>query len=195
MLLVSYWQMSIQEAATQEITLNEHTPLEVKKMLQYLYMEDYALEDQDVAAYLQYLFSTEFPVDSDESTDPQERLSSDEDQECLARFHAQIYSIGDYFQISGLKATAQRYFGDALKCVRSRYAFYVTVEGVYSSTPASDRGLRDMVVKFVMRNPQRMRSGDEPMLYHGLLRDVPEFAIDLSLDFMDTMRMPMKIEC
>lgn len=158
-------------------------------MLQYLYMEDYALEDQDVAAYLQYLFSTEFPVNSEQSTDNRER-SNDEDQECLARFHAQMYSVGDYFQIPGLKVTAQRYFHTALDSIRSRYAFYVAVEGVYSSTPSSDRGLRDMVVNLVMNYPLRTRGGDEPMLYDGLLRDVLGLAIDLSLEFVDMMRMP-----
>ena len=174
---------------TQEITLNEHTPLEVKKMLQYLYMDDYALEDQEVAAYLQCLLSTEFPVNSRQSTDHREGLSNDEDQGCLARFHAQMYSVGDYFQIPGLKATAQRYFRAVFASLQSRYAFYVTVEAVYSSTPASDRGLRDMVVKMVTRCPEWVRGGDEPMLYDGLLRDVPEFAIDLCLDSVEMLRM------
>ena len=164
-------------------------------MLQYLYMNDYALEDQDVAAYLQYLFSTEFPVDSEQSTDHQVRLSNDEDQQCLARFHAQMYSVGDYFQIPRLKATAQRYFRAAFESVRSRYAFYVTVEGVYSSTPASDRELREMVIKLVIDYPQRVRGGDEPMLYDGLLRDVPEFAIDICLAFADIMHILHENEC
>ena len=180
--------LEILEAVTQEIPLNEHTPLEVMKMLQYLYMEDYALEDQDVAAYLQYLFSTEFLADSRQSTDHREGLSNDKGQDCLARFHARMYSVGDYFQIPGLKATAQRYFRAAFESIQSRYAFYVTVEAVYSSTPVSDRGLRDMVVDLVLEEPQWVRYGEEPMLYDGLLRDVPEFAIDLCLESVETLR-------
>lgn len=163
-------------------------------MLQYLYMEDYALEDQDVAAYLQYLSSTEYPVDptaileSKQSTEEyRKRISSDDGEECVARFHAQMYSVGDYFQIPGLKTTAQRYFRVALGCVWSRYAFYVTVDEVYTSTPASDRGLRDIVGELVMKNPQWVRGGLKPMLYDGLLRDVPEFAIDLCLDSVDVL--------
>ncbi|OJJ87968.1 BTB/POZ domain-containing protein, partial [Aspergillus glaucus CBS 516.65] len=118
----------LSEGLTQEIFLEDHGPFQLKMMLQYLYMEKYTPEP----AMLAEIYGKE---NGDISL-----------FEYRAAFHAQMYGVGDYFQIPGLKTAAQRYFTSAFSFLLNRDAFCTAVSEVYNSTLESDRGLRDIVV-------------------------------------------------
>lgn len=85
--------------------------------------------------------------------------SSSDGLERDARFNTETYSVGDYFQIPGLKAIAQRHFCHAFKGVQTWHTFHEIVKQVYTSTSASDRGLRDIVTARVTENPGQSYPG------------------------------------
>ncbi len=61
--------------------------------------------------------------------------------------HAKVYALAAKYLISGLKALALRKFEAATQNNWARDDFLDAVQEVYTSTLASDRGLRDAVVK------------------------------------------------
>lgn len=69
---------------------------------------------------------------------------------------------------------------------------------IYNSTPAIDRGLRDLAVGFTMKNIQVLRSegaqqeqgtkipdGEDQALTNSLLKSVPQFAYDMLVAAQD----------
>lgn len=145
---------------TQEISLEDHEPYQLKMMLQYLYMDKYIPEPAVLA----------------------EIYGKEDGDICLiehpAAFHAQMYGVGDYFQIPGLKTAAQRYFTSAFPYLWNDEAFCTAVSEVYSSTPESDRGLRDIVVQTVINNH---RHESVLKLNRDMLKQVPEFSYDFGV--------------
>ena len=70
--------------------------------------------------------------------------------------HAQMYSLGDKYDVPGLKKEAARRFdkdveipGDT-KC-KETLTLLSVVPHIYATTPDSDRGLRDLVVRHVFQ--------------------------------------------
>lgn len=66
--------------------------------------------------------------------------------ESYATFHAKMYVIGDRYIVPGLKTTAQAKFRRSLPRVTS-VTLASLVDEVFASTPADDRGLRDLVIE------------------------------------------------
>ena len=62
-----------------------------------------------------------------------------------------------------------------------RASFRAAVVEVYRSTAEHDRGLKDVVIALTNSNLTILRGGIFPVLDDGLLRSVPEFAIDLCI--------------
>ncbi|CAG7938853.1 unnamed protein product [Penicillium salamii] len=59
---------------------------------------------------------------------------------------------------------------------------------IYNSTPASDRGLRDLAVKITLDHLTQLRTGDETthMAFpNSLVELVPQFSSDLFVSVMD----------
>lgn len=133
-------------------------------MLQYLYMEKYTPEP----AMLAEIYGK---GNGDISL-----------FEYRAAFHAQMYGVGDYFQIPGLKTAAQRYFTSAFSFLLNRDAFCTAVSEVYNSTPESDRGLRDIVVQTTISNN---KEGWGPRLNRDMLKQVPEFSYDFGVAVLE----------
>ncbi|ODM14641.1 hypothetical protein SI65_09986 [Aspergillus cristatus] len=157
------------EAEKQKITLDDPEPLQVKKMLQYLYTAEYYIETCDLVYLVDK--TTTFPSGPDTKHLKADREETDDNPRYLATFHAQMYSVGDYFQIPGLKKASMRYFYYAFGKVESQVGFMEAVTEVYSSTPASDRGLRDIVVELSTSNERGARRPkiDEDMLRQPLI--------------------------
>ena len=80
--------------------------------------------------------------------------------------HAQMYALGDEYDIQDLREEALWKFEQAIKAKKGRsdeFPYLLDVIAtVYATTPDSDRGLRDVVVAFGALNLERMR-------------DLPEF--------------------
>src|SRR5215471_17354572 len=103
-------------------------------------------------------------------------------------FHILMYSLADRLFIRGLKSLAKENFEKELRPRLVSKSFPVAVIEVYSSTPEQDRGLRDLVVKITVDNLTKLREkkgSDHAILQNRLLKQIPEFAYDLSVAMMD----------
>ncbi|KAF2103787.1 hypothetical protein NA57DRAFT_50656 [Rhizodiscina lignyota] len=60
--------------------------------------------------------------------------------------HALMYAIADYYDIPGLKKAAERKYDAVVKKCSHHSSFVESIPIVYSMTPDSDRGLRNIVV-------------------------------------------------
>lgn len=70
--------------------------------------------------------------------------------------HAQMYSLGDKYDLAGLKKEAARRFGEDIQIpgdgkYETTLALLSVVETVYETTPDSDRGLRNLVVRHIFQ--------------------------------------------
>ena len=67
--------------------------------------------------------------------------------------HAQMYSVGDKYDLPSLKKEAARRFGEDVRIPghskRETLTLLSVVQTVYQTTPDSDRGLRDLVVQHI----------------------------------------------
>lgn len=121
-----------------------------------------------------------------------------------AEFHAQLYAAGDFYQLPLLKKCksessmsrsipVQEGLGtnaniDALKsfkdiskeyeCSGPKACFHAA-RTVYSATPKTDRGLRDVLVSAVHDHIESVI--DEEEGNQNILRDIPELAYDLAM--------------
>ncbi|KAG7009191.1 hypothetical protein G7Y79_00003g010590 [Physcia stellaris] len=58
--------------------------------------------------------------------------------------HPEVYKLADYLDMQPLKQTVRRKFHDALKADWEVVAFTKALRAVYTNTPPTDRGLRDV---------------------------------------------------
>ncbi|KAF9776116.1 hypothetical protein IL306_005749, partial [Fusarium sp. DS 682] len=75
-------------------------------------------------------------------------------------FDAQMYQIADKYDIPALKAESKNKFDLAVTTGWSMDDFPITVTVVYQSTPAEDRGLRDIVVETARKNIDELLKKD-----------------------------------
>lgn len=108
-----------------------------------------------------------------------------------AIFHAQMYSVGDYFQILRLQSWAfEEFYREftpvAFACYsEGQKAFCMAVSEVYNSTPPSNPGLRRVVVKKTVEKLCCQGRAENPILNRETLRRVTEFAIDVCVEALD----------
>jgi speckle-type POZ protein len=91
-------------------------------------------------------------------------------------YDAQVYQIADKYDIQALKTHAKDRFSAALTASWAMDDFPLAVSLVYSSTPCTDRGLRDLTVETSCRNIDKLLQNDG---FHNILRETPNFAADL----------------
>ncbi|KAK7726653.1 hypothetical protein SLS57_003213 [Botryosphaeria dothidea] len=76
----------------------------------------------------------------------------------IAIFHAKVYALAAKYDVQPLKELARKkflpYLGKdrPLDIATYKYCVHRLVEGVYNSTPESDRGLRDAVMEYCARH-------------------------------------------
>ncbi|KAF2085251.1 hypothetical protein K490DRAFT_67899 [Saccharata proteae CBS 121410] len=91
-------------------------------------------------------------------------------------FNTLVYSIADKYDIRSLKQTSLEKFRKAVAVAWELDDFPHAVAEVYSTTPASDRGLRDIVVHFSHRNVDHLMK-KQPFV--KMVEDTAGFAGDL----------------
>ena len=127
----------MQEGQSKKIELKEQSPHLASRMLQHLYTFDYPGHKMSIG-------------DDEESSHVSELHT-----------HAQMYAIGDEYDIHDLKEEALWKFEKAMEANKglSDELTYVikVIPTVYETTPDSDRGLRDLVVAFGVSNLERMQ--------------------------------------
>lgn len=118
----------MQEGETQRIEFPEEEPSMIYRMLQHLYMQTYTVNL---------------------GHDP---FWSMNDSWATTRLHvhAQMYGLGDKYDLPSLEKEAARRFGEDVKIPghskRETLTLLSVVQTVYKTTPDSDRGLRNLIV-------------------------------------------------
>lgn len=131
----------------------------IYRMLEYLYMQDYTV---------------------DLGFDPFWSVNDSWAQTRL-HVHAQMYSLGDEYDLQGLKKEAARRFitdilipGDKK---RETLTLLSVIPTIYTTTPDSDRGLRDLVARHIFK---RYRFASKHFIKElDTALEVPQFAKDI----------------
>lgn len=89
---------------------------------------------------------------------------------------AKMYAMADKYELDGLKEVAKTRFAEALKRSYDTEEFVVAVETVYSTTPDSDRGLRDIVTAFTWSRQETLLARKD---VQSLLNYLDAFSKDL----------------
>ena len=127
----------MQEGQSKRIELKEQNPHLAARMLQHLYSFDYSgektsIEDEEESCHISELHT-----------------------------HAQMYALGDEYDIKDLKEEASWKFQHVMRSKKGQSDELTNVIGVihtvYATTPESDRGLRDPVVAFSVNNLEQMQ--------------------------------------
>ena len=107
--------------------------------------------------------------------------------------NAEVYGLGDKYNIDALKDLAKGKFSIALGGCLDIVSFREAIEIVYSTTPASDRGLRDCLTHALLLDRQKAHElEDFNSLIRGELAD-GDFATDLInawMEFRETEKEP-----
>lgn len=103
-------------------------------------------------------------------------------------FHISMYSLAGRMLIEGLKSISKEKVERELKQRLHSDTFSQAIFEIYSSTPATDRGLRDLAVKMTMNHLTELRNGSEcePVAFpDSLVTEVPQFSLDLLMAIMN----------
>ena len=131
----------------------------IYRMLEYLYMQDYTV---------------------DLGFDPFWSVNDSWAQTRL-HVHAQMYRLGDKYDLPGLKKEAARRFINDIAIPgdkkRETLTLLSVIPTIYSATPDSDRGLRDLVARHIF---QRYRTASKHFIKElDTALEVPQFAGDI----------------
>ncbi|KAL9018121.1 MAG: hypothetical protein Q9185_004587 [Variospora sp. 1 TL-2023] len=154
------------EAQDSHIDLSDDDPKTLERLLRYLYTADYDDDDVIVKATAEETNGKE-PVANasftsstssariDNATSPQvTRDASEPEKEDESTYHkasaitnnAAVYALAEKYDIASLKNLAKEKFEDHCACFQWEIKNLVaTLEFVYTSTPAADHGLRDVM--------------------------------------------------
>lgn len=186
-----------QESFTNRIVLYEKPDI-VKGMIDYLYTLDYQVKPHPPETGISRQSDGERSQYS-----PKKPNGTDEDAATACNIlsaHILMYSLADRMFIHGLKALSKDKVKKELARRLDSITFPHAIFEIYSTTPASDRGLRDLVVKMTMDNLVSLRSGAKTMdpaeektgeesepvpLPDSLVKSVPQFSSDLAVAMMD----------
>ncbi|PKY07468.1 BTB/POZ domain protein [Aspergillus campestris IBT 28561] len=91
-------------------------------------------------------------------------------------FNVNVYQTGDKYDIPKLKEQAKEKFAVALKNCWEMDDFPVAIARAYSTTVASDRGLRDLLVDTCLEHIDDLLEDDD---FKQVLRETLDFAADL----------------
>ncbi|KAJ5821251.1 uncharacterized protein N7525_010535 [Penicillium rubens] len=187
-----------EESVTNRVVLEEKPDL-IERMIEYLYTLDYHLKVHPPETEL-----SGHP-DGENAEDSLEELGDTDEEAATAcntlSLHILMYSFADRLLIHGLKALSKDKVEKELALVRlDSSTFPHIISGIYSSTPESDRGLRDLALQMTMDNLVALRSaagtGEEsgPMAFpDSLAKSTPQFSSDLVVEMMNrTVAKPMR---
>jgi len=92
-------------------------------------------------------------------------------------FNAEVYSIGDKYGVVALKSRAKKKFDKAVKTCWDMDDFAHAITEVYSSTPSTDRGLRDTIVEVARKNISTLLEKED---FRSVLEETVGFAADVT---------------
>lgn len=113
--------------------------------------------------------------DQQDSHAQSQEAEEDTEQESHLVLHAQVYALGEKYDIPCLKQLAKQKFEMAAACYYDAAELAEAIELVYQSTVDTDRGLRDVVVQLFTMHPQLAQTQD----MYAVIKDTPGLALDL----------------
>ncbi|KAJ5954175.1 hypothetical protein N7501_008454 [Penicillium viridicatum] len=186
-----------EESATKRVVLHEKPAL-VKGMIDYLYTLDYEVKLPPPEPTLPQQPDGEKARDNPGMP---ANMPEDAGTACgILSFHILMYSLADRMFIHGLKALSKEKVEKELAQRLDARGFPHATYEIYSSTPASDRGLRDLEVRITMDNLVSLRTGAKKMISteagtveesrpaafpDSLVSSVPQFSSDLAVAMMN----------
>ncbi|KAL4973725.1 BTB/POZ domain protein [Aspergillus desertorum] len=126
------------------------------------------LEDDDpraIEAMIHFMYGFNY----DSSGSDQGRISP-------MLFNVKVYQIGDKYGIPNLKEQAKEKFAASIKTCWVMDDFPVAIASAYSTTPSSDRGLRDLLVSTCLEHILELLENED---FRQVLRETLGFAADL----------------
>ncbi|KAI1130641.1 hypothetical protein F5Y10DRAFT_289054 [Nemania abortiva] len=147
----------MKEAHTGMIDLPDDDPQIVDMMVYYFYHLDYNTSPLDMAKDENAVL----PSTDDVKEEAIDQMDADDvDDHIIALrpcysdllVHAKVYALAGKYFINGLKALALQKFETATQKHWAPNDFLEAAQEAYTSTPDSDRGLRDVVVKILYKN-------------------------------------------
>ncbi|KAJ5385445.1 hypothetical protein N7517_003356 [Penicillium concentricum] len=180
---------STKESSTNRIKPQEESIL-VKGMIEYFYHLDY--EVQPHSPETDIFIGLDKPT-SDTDTDTTEAPSESAEDPVTTVDPLSVpilmYSLADRVFTEGLKVLSKEKLGQELGRRLNSKIFPHAIAQIYNSTPANDRGLRDMAIKLTMDNIKELRAAQvAPSTFpDSLVRSTPQFASDLAVAMMEKM--------
>ena len=111
-----------------------------------------------------------------------------EDLKSAHQLHAIMYALGDKYDINLLSRRAEWSFGALATELRQGLRGLIeSIPIVYSSTPDSNRTLRDMTVSKVKANPSDLLHEEMKAYFQKALIEVPDFNWDLQQSWISMM--------
>ncbi len=92
-------------------------------------------------------------------------------------FHAQVYAMAEMYGIQSLKTYSKEKFETTIATGWNLEAFPSSITEVFSTTPETDRGLRDPVIKVCCENSKALVADDG---FKVILREAPGFAAEFA---------------
>ncbi|MCJ1286488.1 hypothetical protein MMC26_005834 [Xylographa opegraphella] len=164
---------AFQEASSGVLELSDHIVADLDRLLDYLYRGDYT----DVAASSSVITPQEAMSSALVSYANRGKQAEDEDQSVPLR-HARMYAIGDRYGIDSLKDLAKlKFVTTVYKDGASSGTFPKLLEYVYTSTPDSDRGLRDHIQHICGLSAKILMMHQDVI---DLMLAVPTVAVDMN---------------
>ena len=156
----------LQEAKNKVIKLEGSNPTIVKLMLQFMYTSDYDDTPEDL-----------------EPNEPRDPITEKTEND----FHrvdnnTQVYALADKYEVNGLKALALKKFSALEGIDWGCDEFANLARDIYETTPASDRGLRD-VMKDNFTGRYRELSSNPVWL--RVIKETPDLCFDLLKGSLD----------
>jgi speckle-type POZ protein len=102
---------------------------------------------------------------------------SDQAQASPMIFDVKVYSIADKYDVMALKSQAKDKFEKVAKSCWNMGDFPPAISEVYSSTPATDRGLRDLVVEISCTHIDALLARQD---FRNVLQETVGFAADVT---------------
>jgi len=142
LLLIRY----VQEAKNGIISLDDDDPLAVKHMLRYLYTLKY--DDSEGAPTVPDPAATgTATITATDSEDSESKLNINADtHEYMLMSNVQVYALAEKYDVPALKQLAMAKFGALTDFDQSVSKIPDVIEAVFTSTPETDMGLRDIVI-------------------------------------------------
>lgn len=143
----------LQEGTTGIIDLPEDDPIAVEVLIKHVYGFEYKSPDQS--------------GEVDESHQAHNAME----------FHVKAYAIGEKYEAPALKKFALSEFGELVMENSSDRSFLRIVAAIYQSSPAEDRGLRDLAVDAVVAHQKALLSDDNNAW--EIVMNLSDFAVDI----------------